>query len=100
MAEKIDFDSDREVLQAAIRCWGGRVQEAIAIEEMSELTKALCKTWRHGIQDKSMDAVIEEIADVQIMLWQLAELYGRGAVHHAIVLKMERLKERVEAILG
>ena len=40
----------------------------------------------------------EEIADVQIMLWQMELLYGYGCTEHEIERKIDRLKERIEAI--
>lgn len=63
-----------EVLQEAVAAYGTHAQVDMAIEEMSELTKALCKERRCGLGQGSRAQahanIIEEIADVVIMLAQ------------------------------
>lgn len=93
---EIEFKSDKEVLEAALHKWGGELQELIAIEEMAELTKALIKRRRMSIAEYDETKIVDEIADVQIMLWQLAIIYGRYHIEDAIAAKMERLKSRLE----
>jgi NTP pyrophosphatase (non-canonical NTP hydrolase) len=68
-----------------------RKQTMMAIEEMSELTKEICKTKR-GKFDK--EHIQEEMADVQIMLWQLGIIFGDPG--EWINKKMERLEEMVQ----
>lgn len=51
--------------------YGIESQELMAIEEMSELTKEICKK-RRG--DKNREKLIDEIADVKIMIAQLEHL--------------------------
>ena len=67
----ITSERKAEILKAAIRLYGEPAQIDVAIEEMSELTKALCKVKRArdtaGITEASSN-VVEEIADVQIIL--------------------------------
>ena len=78
----ITSERKAEILKAAIRLYGEPAQIDVAIEEMSELTKALCKVKRArdtaGITEASSN-VVEEIADVQIMLDQLRINFGRDA---------------------
>lgn len=63
------------------------------IEEMSELTKELCK-WKRFHNNK--DAVIEELADVQLMLWQLQYLIGcENKVLEIIEEKEKRQMQRI-----
>ncbi len=88
---EIDFETDRKILQAALKKWGSAAQEAMAIEEMAELIQALLHGWRG--RDKG--GIVEEIADVQIMLWQLAEEHDRSEVQGWIELKLQRLAERL-----
>lgn len=92
---KIEFEADRQVLRDAITTWGDDLQELIAIEEMAELTKALVK-FRRKFSSNERQGVVDEIADVQIMIWQLAEMYDRIEVQEAITKKMERLKSRLD----
>ena len=81
----------QQILQSAIDTYGPEHQVDMAIEEMAELIKALLKMRR---PDKaSLTDVLEEIADVQIMLDQLRLIYGQ--THDAETAKLVRLQERV-----
>lgn len=75
-------------------------QSKIAIEEMSELTKALCKLDRYQAMDsrneKYFDDVIEEIADVWIMMEQLKYLYGVDEVNKQVFYKIDRTIDGIE----
>ena len=72
----------------------------LAIEEMAELQKALLKYRRADrpeLQALRMKDVTEEIADVQIMLDQLIEVYDcRDDVKRMIGYKIERQLKRIE----
>ena len=91
-----------EVLQNAVDTYGKEAQVDMAIEEMSELTKALLKhrraekapeTWDY---EKTRQNILEEVADVIIMLTQLLMIYGgREIVQDDINQKVRRLKERL-----
>jgi len=61
------------VLKQAVKHYGANAQIDKAIEEMSELTKALLKD-RHGNGNHDTE-VAEEIADVLIMVEQLIMIY-------------------------
>ena len=71
------------------------MQTMVAIEEMSELTKELVKFMRG---EHNTDAIAEEIADVEIMLCQMKIIYDikNEDVEKLMVIKLERLKERME----
>ena len=60
---------------AAITKYGEKNQQMMAIEEMSELTKAICKYWRSPTP-KTITDILEEMADVEIMLEQLKLMFG------------------------
>ena len=72
----------------------------LAIEEMAELQKALLKYHRADrpeLQALRMKDIAEEIADVQIMLDQLIEVYDcRDDVERMIGYKIERQLKRIE----
>lgn len=55
--------------------YGTNHQQDISIEEMSELQKAIIKH-RRNPNEETLDAVIEEIADVSVMLEQLKMIYS------------------------
>lgn len=82
------------ILQKAISTFGKRSQVDMAIEEMSELTKALLKE-RRG--DRTQDNVIEEIADVYIMLAQLTMMFDKNnEVQAQIEYKIKRLAKLLD----
>lgn len=90
----------RLTLAAAITQFGMDRQADMAIEEMSELTKALLK-YRRGrrrpdtLQQLKAD-IGEETADVIIMLTQLVMIYGNSEqVQQQIDYKIDRLSHRL-----
>lgn len=85
----------REIYQAAIDAWGEDMQLTVAVEEMAELIKEICKRQR-GIG--SLDHIREEIADVRICLEQMEMIFDCGAAVEGIMqAKAHRLAERVAA---
>lgn len=85
--------NERQILGSAISLYGSEIQRVIAIEELSELQKELCKSLR-GQTDRQH--IAEEIADVQIMLEQMMILYE---LHYDVATwrrkKVDRLHERL-----
>ena len=72
----------------------GDTQLDVAIEEMSELTKELCKYKRNYANRM---ALVEEIADVKIMIEQL--IYIFDCSNEVETVKRMKL-DRVEKMLG
>ena len=91
-----------ETLAKAIANYGESVQIIVAVEEMSELQKALCKMLRHKktgeyTYGELYMSVIEEIADVEIMLEQLKMIFhSEELVGGVKVQKLKRLEERIK----
>lgn len=88
----------RALLDRAITAYGAPAQMDMAVEEMAELTKALCKVKRVSCTAEAkavLENVVEEMADVQIMLDQLRIIFGRSTVE-AEEYKLERLKKRLD----
>lgn len=83
----------KEIEENAILTYGKQMQEDMAIEEMSELIKALIKNRRLS-DKKALDNVLEEMADVQIMLDQLKMIFG--STEKIEWYKLNRLKMRLE----
>lgn len=82
------------ILLKAIETYGKDMQCKMAIEEMSELTKAICKNFRGK---PNTDHIAEEIADVKIMLMQLELIFNcTDKVIEWQDYKLRRLKERVK----
>jgi len=88
-----------KVLERAVLHYGPMHQAAVAIEEMAELTKELVKHYNRG--ENRAQEITEEMADVQIMLWQLAAILQNGArVEKVVDQKLRRLEQRMEAENG
>ena len=94
-------------VQKVAQEYGYDAQSRQCIEEMAELTQAINKFWRkqlncgaNGLSDVSSSSaeeqnILEEIADVQIMLWQLEYLLNAD-VEPIIEQKINRQLQRIE----
>ena len=94
---------DKETLDFYQRCidvWGKDAQVMMCIEEMSELTKELCKYFRPDIKltDERREHICEEIADVINMASQLRIMFGKEKVDKFIIEKIERTKKLLDKI--
>ena len=85
----------KQILQKALKTWGTNAQILIAIEEMSELTKALLKNINRGKDNR--DHILEELSDVLITLEQIQMIYGftQEEINGAICKKMEKISKRL-----
>ena len=82
-----------ELYKKAIEKWGELPQINMVYEECGELLTALARFLRGRASNPE---VITEIADVQIMMEQMAVLFGQFEVAAEKERKLERLKERLE----
>lgn len=95
----MDMQREAKIYEDAISKWGPEHQTIIAIEEMSELTKALVKRLRCREPEDSDTVrrletdIREEMADVSIMLNQLALIFGDA--NEEEIAKLERLERRL-----
>ena len=91
----MNYQEVTDTYKQAIETYGVRAQKLMAIEEMSELTKEICKDFRGKLNRENL---IEEMADVLIMLDQMLILYKISGEEVGLVRvkKVERLKERLE----
>lgn len=96
--EGMTMEREGAILEAAVEKYGPGPQTDMMIEEMSELAKALLK-WRRAATvsgdntGEKYDAILEEMADVQIMLNQMALIYGDFTEWE--IAKLERLEQRL-----
>lgn len=87
-------DRERKLL-FLIDHYGTLNQKLIAIEEMAELQKAIVKDIRQNSKENT-DAVIEEVADVQIMLEQLKMIFScRSKTDEIMDAKIDRQIKRI-----
>lgn len=85
-----------EIIQQIVNKYDKNSQVLQTVEEMSELTKELIKNINRNKDNEA--EIILEIADVQIMLMQLIEIYkiDGNKLLGAIEYKLLRQKERIE----
>lgn len=92
-----DFVKDYEFF---INKWGIDSQMLMAIEEMSELTKELCKLRRYeNDKEKVKDItenIKEEIADVLNMAEQLEYYFGEEEIERIRKQKIERTLKKIK----
>lgn len=90
---------DSELLLKIIDTYGIENQMMQCIEEMGELIQAINKYRRAEFSVSCIDAynqVIEEIADVQIMIEQMRMIFNEDDVDKVIAEKLERMRERLK----
>ena len=81
-------------LERAIETYGKDMQLTVAVEEMSELIKEICKNKRG---EDNRENIVEEIADCYIMLDQLILIFDIRSIEIKRVIdeKLARLEERL-----
>jgi len=77
--------------------YGMKAQSMQTCEECAELIQAVSKLTR-GVTEMRISALVEEIADVRIMMSQLMQLYGIPETEIATLVerKLERQLERIK----
>lgn len=84
------------VFRQALETYGPQAQTMMVLEEMSELSKELCKASR-GLGN--VQHIAEEIADVLIMVQQMIMIFRCGElVETDIKNKIDRLDRRVSEL--
>ena len=96
--EELERDYEKMPYSIIIEAFGFQPQVIMAIEEMSELTKELTKALRGKVR---LDNIIEEVADVEIMLEQVKLLFDINNTRLDLEKwkKLDRLKPAVMARL-
>lgn len=86
------MDKLNTIARMAVIKFGPESQKRMAVEEAAELINALMKESRGRVTDAD---IITEIADVQIMMGQMAIIYGYDKVAQERERKLERLAARI-----
>lgn len=85
--------------------YGYDAQSRQCIEEMAELTQAINKFWRKSKSDRckkedfelARKNIVEELADVQIMLWQMGYyILSANEIETVIEKKLDRQIRRIQ----
>jgi NTP pyrophosphatase (non-canonical NTP hydrolase) len=94
MKSKID---DEDLFHAAIKNFGVESQIEMIKEECLELALALQKAKRKSNtkeeKEEKYDNIIDEIADVSIMIQQARMLFDSNKIDERIEFKLERLRK-------
>lgn len=89
------------IIHKAIERYGIPVQSVVAMEEMAELQKELSKAIRGMYTTGNYDTkgMLEEIADVTLMLKQIMVMYNidEDAVRSVMHTKAMRLERRIDS---
>lgn len=95
---KIGYVERCAVYSDALDVFGGDTQLIVAVEELSECQKEICKVLR---VDGDLEHLAEEVADATIMLEQVRLMFDiNDATCRHMDAKIERLKKRIEARNG
>ena len=91
---QIPYKDRAKIHTEALATYGAHTQLVVALEELSEVQKEICKALRG---DTRRLCLAEEIADATIMLEQLRLIFDINAeVCQAIDGKVARLQQRVD----
>jgi len=83
--------------ECAIEKWGADSQIELFIEECSEAIHAVQKCKRHGFADqKRYDNLIQELADLEIMLEQMRLIFGEKTINDAKMKALKKLEDRLK----
>lgn len=87
----------QEVVVKAILRYGYPKQLVVAIEELSELQKEICKEIRSDKNGENRYRIIQELADVVVIIEMLALMYNINMeqITPIVVHKIHRLSERM-----
>jgi len=87
---------DDAILDQAIQTWGVDAQVEMLLEECIELSLAIQKLKRlRGDKQQKFDNLIDELADVKIMMRQAEKIFPLELINLRVDFKMNRLKERL-----
>ena len=93
---KIQFtDAEVNIMQAALDKWGINAQVGQTVEECAELIVALQKYVNRTPQPGMIENILDEIADVEMMLAQMRLVLGisDGTLRKRIEYKFEKLNQ-------
>ena len=92
---KINYEERAKVYADALATFGTGMQLIVALEELSEAQKEICKSLRGKVNPEHL---AEEVADAIIMLEQVRQMFGiNDAVCKVMDEKVTRLQRRIEA---
>lgn len=86
----------RVIYQLAVEKWGVVSQIHMCSEEMSELNKELMKVIREGESESRITSIVDEIADVMIMIEQMVFCFD---IRDEVIARKEFKLARLEGLV-
>lgn len=98
---KYDYEKRKEMYDRGLEKWGYIAQFDQTIEEMSELTKAICKYKRqlngeYSDRPDIKENLIEELADVYMCIEFLTILLGKDDYDKMLDEKLDKFLSQIE----
>lgn len=88
------YEERTNVYADALATFGANMQLIVALEELSEVQKEICKALRGDLYTSHL---AEEVADATIMLEQVRQIFNiNEAVSDIMNSKIWRLRQRIE----
>ena len=86
------------ILADNIKAHGVVLETVVAMEELAELIQAISKVKRYGFVGEYKDNLIEEIADVDIVITELMMMFdiSEDEFYNVLDRKIQRLRKRLE----
>lgn len=89
----IDNEDHKKLFQRAISTWGEESQKMMAVGECGEF---LAEFGRMVQNRSSSEKMVDEIADVIIMMNQMALMFGEDAVRERIKFKLSKITAKLD----
>ena len=91
---KVNFEDRAKIYADAADTFGNNLQIVVALEELSEVQKELCKALRGNL---NVLHLAEEVADATIMLEQIRQMFNiNEQVCSQMDSKVLRLQQRIK----
>ena len=92
---KVNFEDRTKIYADAAEAFGNNMQIVVALEELSEVQKELCKALRGKVNTFNL---AEEVADATIMLEQIRQMFNIneqvcGYMDEKVLRLQQRIKE-------
>jgi len=95
----LQLNKNRNILKRALETWGSAAQIEMIIEECLELALALQQAKRASKDPKEMECkILDEIADVTIMISQAWLLFPEDRLRQRVAFKMDRLNKTLDKL--
>ena len=91
---KVTEEELNRLYKDCLNVWGSKAQMRQAQEECAELIVAINHYCRN--RDRGWSKMVEETADVYLMINQMMEILGRDDVMSCVHAKAERTKSRLD----